>query len=329
MGMSVCDEQGRWTDFGGTIQNFELMPPEVMELREKYNLHFGEVELVHLSLPHIHIVYGDMSLKKHQVRFRSMDMPEYVELHFSLSGGSLIENHANGRKYEFNAMQHNIVYTQDFDGVGQYKNNESYKFFEVHFAREYFLQLVKDSPGVLSDFCEHVDQQKCTNLSEDNLSITFAMQQCIYDIMNTTVQGSLKVLFLQSKCIELLSLQVETYENAASNSVRSVLRSSYEKDCVRQARAYLNLHLDKTPTLAELSKIAGINEFKLKNGFKELFDTTVFGYLSDLRLLEAKEQLRSGKAIKVISDNLGYSSVQHFGTAFRKKFGTSPGKMKG
>lgn len=326
--MSVCDEHGRWTDFGGTIQNFELMAPSVTELREKYKLHFGEVELVHLSLPHIHIVYGDMSLKRHQVRFRSVNMPEYVELHFSLAGGSLIENHANGRKYEFSALQHNIVYTQDFDGVGQYKNNEPYKFFEVHFAREYFLQLVKDSTGVLSDFCEDVDQQKCTNLSENNLSITFAMQQCIADIMNSTVQGSLKLLFLQSKCIELLSLQVETFENASTRSQKSVLRSSYEKDCIQQAKAYLSRNMEKTPTLSELSKIAGINEFKLKNGFKELFNTTVFGYLSEIRLLEAKEQLRSGKAIKVISDQLGYSSVQHFGTAFRKKFGISPGKMK-
>ncbi|MCZ7140539.1 AraC family transcriptional regulator, partial [Salmonella enterica subsp. enterica] len=93
-------------------------------------------------------------------------------------------------------------------------------------------------------------------------------------------------------------------ENAATNSARSVLKSSYEKDCIREARTYLNQHIDQTPTLSELAKIAGINEFKLKNGFKELFDTTVFGYLSDIRLLEAKEQLRSGKAIKVISDNL-------------------------
>jgi AraC-like DNA-binding protein len=76
-------------------------------------------------------------------------------------------------------------------------------------------------------------------------------------------------------------------------------------------------------------KNAGINEFKLKHGFKEVFKNTVFGYLSDYKLLKAKELLAdSSKDIKSISDELGYSSVQHFSNAFSKKFGISPGKAR-
>ncbi|RAJ35604.1 helix-turn-helix domain-containing protein [Pedobacter cryoconitis] len=107
-----------------------------------------------------------------------------------------------------------------------------------------------------------------------------------------------------------------------------MLKSPYEIDCIHYAREYLTKNIHTPPSLAELAKIAGINEFKLKNGFKELFDTTVFGYLSEVKLTEAKEQLLSGLAIKVISENMGYSSVQHFSTAFSKKFGISPGKVK-
>jgi AraC family transcriptional activator of pyochelin receptor len=82
------------------------------------------------------------------------------------------------------------------------------------------------------------------------------------------------------------------------------------------------------PSLTKLADVAGTNTFKLKNGFKELFGTTVFGYLNEVKLVQAKDMLLSGIQIKEVADILGYSSVQHFGTAFRKKFNTSPGKLK-
>jgi AraC-like DNA-binding protein len=40
--------------------------------------------------------------------------------------------------------------------------------------------------------------------------------------------------------------------------------------------------------LVELAKITGLNEYKLKRGFKEVFNQTAFSYLSDLRLELAK-----------------------------------------
>lgn len=95
------------------------------------------------------------------------------------------------------------------------------------------------------------------------------------------------------------------------------------------AREYLLANACTPPSLTELAKAAGINEFKLKQGFKETFGNTVFGYLSDYRLMKAKELLADKQVdIKNISNDLGYSSVQHFNKAFSKKFGISPGKAR-
>ena len=87
-------------------------------------------------------------------------------------------------------------------------------------------------------------------------------------------------------------------------------------------------HIDLPPSLSELSRIIGINEFKLKKGFKEIFDTTVFGYLSETRLLIAKNDLyNNNKSVSQIAFELGYSSVQHFSNAFKKRFGIAPSKI--
>ena len=84
-----------------------------------------------------------------------------------------------------------------------------------------------------------------------------------------------------------------------------------------------------TPAGTELSRIAGINEFKLKRGFKEVFGQTVFGYLNDERMDLAKSDLlEKQKSITEIAFELGFSSVQHFSNAFKKKFGVSPRGVK-
>jgi AraC-like DNA-binding protein len=159
--------------------------------------------------------------------------------------------------------------------------------------------------------------------------MSFAMHQCIQEIMHNKLTGGLKLLFLQSKCVELLALQAQMYENSTVPSASIICKSDYDKDCIHFAKDYLIQHAQEPPSLIELAKIAGVNEFKLKQGFREVFNTTVFGYLSDYKLNQARDLLLGGQApIKDISEQLGYSSVQHFNNAFRKKFGVPPGKVR-
>jgi AraC-like DNA-binding protein len=97
----------------------------------------------------------------------------------------------------------------------------------------------------------------------------------------------------------------------------------YARDLVLQ-------HVQQPLSLEELSRKAGLNEFKLKSGFKAIFDNTVFGYLNDHRLELARELiLGRDLPMSLIAEQAGYSSPQHFSTAFRKKFGVSPGKVRG
>jgi AraC-like DNA-binding protein len=71
--------------------------------------------------------------------------------------------------------------------------------------------------------------------------------------------------------------------------------------------------------------MVGLNEYKLKRGFKETFNTTVFGYLADQRLNLAQQYLRdTDKTAAEISAELGYCTPQHFNNAFKRKFGFTP-----
>jgi AraC-like DNA-binding protein len=285
--------------------------------------------MVQMAFSGIYIVYGDMRVYANRtLNFDVIGEQELVEMHFTLEGDGLVVNEASGKQYMYKTNQHNLHYTPLFIGNGEYKGREKYKFFEVHFTTRFFLELAKDSSPILMQMAEKIQSGKNIHLSHDNLPISFAMHQCINDIMNSRFTGGLKLLFLQSKCVELLALQAQMYEDTAGKA-SLVCKSVIDKDRIHFAKDYLLQNAIQPPSLAQLAKVAGINEFKLKKGFKEVFNNTVFGYLADFKLNQAREILITGNVpIKDLADQLGFSSVQHFNNAFRKKFGVPPGKAK-
>lgn len=329
MGMLIADDSGQWFRVNEPIDLNEmtLKQPLVTERRDKLSYPFGDAEMVQIMFANTYIIYGDMVLKKERLRMRSIDMPDTVELHFSLSGSGLLENKINNRQYRFGPNEQNILYMPEFDGSGTYPSHRPYRFFEVHFLTGYFLELARGSCAVMERFADRIAGGQFADLAQEHQPISFAMHQCIQDIMHCQFTGGLKLLFLQAKCLELLTLQAEAFEQAARSNTSTVIHSGHDKDCILHARDYLLQNLHNPPSLSALAGIAGINEFKLKKGFKEMFNNTVFGYLNDTRLLQSKELLHSGMPIKHVAAQLGYSSVQHFSTAFRKKFGVPPGKF--
>ncbi|WP_346317499.1 AraC family transcriptional regulator [Chitinophaga sp. YIM B06452] len=73
----------------------------------------------------------------------------------------------------------------------------------------------------------------------------------------------------------------------------------------------------------------GLNEFKLKKGFKQLFGNTVFGFVQELKMKSARQMLVEKRMnVNEVADHLGYSSPNHFSAAFKKMFGYPPAKLK-
>jgi len=328
--MMVGDGKGNWQDLGGNF--LEVLPAagctSVTEQYKAFNFASGDVQMHYLALPGIYIIYGDITLFREHLRVQRYDAPDTVELHFSLSGGCTVEDFVSGHRFTFTDSCHSMTFMPEIDGTVNYQPYQANKMFEVHFTLSDFTSLATGVNGTLERFVESLQRKRIACLHEPGLPITAAMHACIRDIMHCSFKGAYKHLFLQAKSIELLSLQAEAFERATHQQPSSVLRSAYDRDCIMQAKEYLLQHMHQPPSLQDLATIVGTNVFKLKNGFKELFDNTVFGYLNDVKLGHAKELLLSGQPIKEVSDQLGYSSVQHFGSAFRKKFGTTPGKLR-
>lgn len=74
-----------------------------------------------------------------------------------------------------------------------------------------------------------------------------------------------------------------------------------------------------------LADRAGINEFKLKLGFRELFKTSPYQYRLHLCLERAKELLEeTDDTIDQIASKVGFDSYNGFSTAFKKAYSIAP-----
>jgi AraC-like DNA-binding protein len=98
-----------------------------------------------------------------------------------------------------------------------------------------------------------------------------------------------------------------------------------EMSRIRLAKDILCRDLESPPKLIDLVRAVGLNHCRLNKGFREVYGSTVFGYLRQTRLLEAKRLMENdGMSVTEAALNVGYSSISSFSNAFLVYFGVRP-----
>jgi len=143
---------------------------------------------------------------------------------------------------------------------------------------------------------------------------------------NNQFTGKLKCIYLESKALELIALFFKASEEKESPKYSLGKR---EQQQILNAQSILKERLDNPPGIIELARLVGLNEYKLRLGFKEVFDNTIYGYLRQQRMLKAKELIETRElSVSEAGYMVGYSNMSHFATAFKNEFGITPGQLK-
>ncbi len=151
------------------------------------------------------------------------------------------------------------------------------------------------------------------------------MNIALNSLENIDFTGKLKDIFLESKVLELIALFFDNLDNTANqNSI-----SPRDKELILKAKEILDKNIENPPLINVLSKQIGINEQKLQNGFKQLFNTTIFGYVRKQRMIIAKKLIeKDGFSVSEAGYQVGYSNISHFTRAFKNEFGILPSRLK-
>jgi AraC family transcriptional activator of pyochelin receptor len=154
--------------------------------------------------------------------------------------------------------------------------------------------------------------------------MTPEMQTIVDSLFNIEYTGKTKMMFFRSQITTLLS---HFFGQLASLSTKKI--DTLERDKLHLAKEILLQNIDNPPSLSELSKEIGLNTYKLKKEFKELFGVPVFKYLQNERLIKAHKLIRNQEAtVQEAAWHVGYDSLSSFSNAFEKKFGYRPSQIK-
>ncbi len=273
----------------------------------------------------VRIFFVNHKIKKDRVYHSTGEYPD-IQMQFSLEGTNTAKSYETGNFFRLTNNHHNLIYIPHTNVDYKIEGNKA-QFLGVQFPKSFFFKYVDENSRTLSSFRDKIEKKEETFLSSGrNFLITPQIKMIISGIINSNRKGYLKKLFLESKIIELLMLQLEQAE-INSDNIFSIKKGDKEK--LYFVKELLEQNILSEFTLNEMSFKVGLNEFKLKKGFKKLFGKTVFNYFNDLRMEYAKDLIiNENKNIAEVADILGYSESHHFTHAFKKKFGILPGSLK-
>ena len=128
-------------------------------------------------------------------------------------------------------------------------------------------------------------------------------------------------IFISSVTTIVQDISFENSKATPRKSDAAIIQEVYE---------YIINHLEEPlPTLKELSHIFGTNEFKLKDGFKHFFKTSIYRFYTEQRLKQAHALiLQTNLPLKEIAYMSGFNDYTNFSKAFKKQYLYPPSDLK-
>jgi AraC-like DNA-binding protein len=145
------------------------------------------------------------------------------------------------------------------------------------------------------------------------------------DIFTENLEPRMRILYAQSKVLQYL-MELSIY---ASSLEKFLKKDGTKKFQIHDLHHMLENSEGSIPSLSNLSKKFGISSAKLNSEFIKTYNESIYSYIWNLRLFQAYKALTATDLpMKTIAHKIGYSHVNHFIFAFKKRFGVTPGSLR-
>jgi AraC-like DNA-binding protein len=287
----------------------------------------GKMAMSCLTLPYMQVVKFDGEVRQNVHLKKQVEEETTVDTCVFLDGSVESEFMGFSGRFAMRKGYQNFVY-QPWNVSDHFFPKQNLNVFHICVDRNFYTTLLSDQEKWSSELKEKLLNKEPIQGSMDNMQISPQMFNIVNDILNCPLSGNLRSIVIEAKIIEFIALQLNQMVKEDQGKSAPKMKAA-DRDALFALKQFLNKTFKEEHSLRTLSKSFGLNEFKLKRGFKELFGTTVFDYLHDLKMEYARQKL-SGENVLIneISSLVGYKNPNHFSTAFKRKYGINPAQLR-
>ncbi len=245
-----------------------------------------------------------------------------IQFHFCVKGSGKLNFNAGRYSRELVENKSLLIYNPEKNLPVDLEVSSHSKTVSLLISIERFHRLFSDEMAYIDFLKEGKRHKKYYQEQPISPNMAVVLKQ-ILDFNSTP--PALKV-YLKGKSLELIGLYFNCPEQY--NTARCpFLADEKAVRKIKQAKEIIIKKMTSPPTLKELSEEIGLSLKKLKQGFKEVYGDTVFGFLFNYKMEVARKLLEEGQYnVNEVGLKIGYSTASHFIVAFKKKFGTTPKK---
>lgn len=288
------------------------------------NLPFGRMVFQHHAGEGFDIWYSNYFISHSLELLGRADVP-ILELHIQFLNQFDIVWDGFGNN-TLRPYQYNISYAPFINNKAKFRAGRDYHTFDIHFTIP-FAERMASSSGSLSRFLEKVVKKQAASITDTDRFLTPPMITVVNQILNCDFRDNLNRFFIDCKVKELFVMVLD--QVGGEHPPLPIKLSEYDIEKLNEAKALLLADFEEKLTLSQISRKAGLNEYKLKKGFKYLFGSTVFGYRHSIRMEKARQIILETKLpFADIAYMTGFEHPENFQKAFKKFFGYSAAKLR-
>ena len=249
-----------------------------------------------------------------------------IGLNFALSGS--IRNriqYSTSDDWVIDSGQSSLYYVPASNSSGEAAAKEPILYVSIQMESWFFNTLLeRETDRIPDDFADIASVSPSRYQYTD--AITPLMQAVAHQIINCPYHGLTRQLYLEGKAYELIAYKLEQSLSNKKEYQKTFTLRPHDIERVHHARELFSRDFQNPPKLLDLARAVGLPHPKLNFCFREVYGSTIFGYLREMRLNKAKALLDEGRMnVTEVAYSVGYSSLSHFAKAFKDHFGTAPG----
>ena len=121
----------------------------------------------------------------------------------------------------------------------------------------------------------------------------------------------------------ILSYLDRAYTEHSANMLRAE-----EPELLDKVTAYIENHYAQHITVSELAHKFYVSDSTISHLFKQKMGVSIYHYVTQRRLISAKNLITQGIALETVATQVGFSDYSSFYRAFKQEYGISPRQFR-